>query len=164
MLKQYDAEFSDKQDITLSDLSEMKEKGLSTEMFLDFLGKKYGYLFHGSRNDIPFTEQIKSSKGGEVFVSSSSSIAILKALYRNNAKNLGYPLNLTENNSNLTLIIDGPQRDTIGERGYVYIISDTGSFEKDLSSNWQYSSKTDVTFLKRVQVEKNDFKYPVEIK
>lgn len=164
LLEQYDTEFSDKQNITPADLSEMKEKGISTEMFLDFLGKKYRYLFHGSRNDISLSEQIKSSEGGKVFASSSPAIAILKALYHNNAKNLGYPLNLAEDNSNLTLIVDGPQEDTIGEQGYVYIIPNTDAFEKDPDSNWQYSSKTGVTFLKRVQVGKDDFKYPVEIK
>lgn len=164
LLEQYDTEFSDKQDITLADLFEMKEKGISTEMLLDFLGNKYGYLFHGSRNDIPFSEQIESSEGGKVFASSSPAIAILKALYRNNAKNLGYPLNLAEGNSNLTLVVDEPKTDTIGERGYVYIIPSTDVFEKDSSSNWQYSSEIDVDFTKRVQVEKDDFKYPVEIR
>lgn len=163
-LEQYDTEFSDKQDITLTDLSEMKENGISIEMFLEFLRKKHGYLFHGSRNDIPFSGQIKPSEEGKVFASSNPAIAILKALYRNNAKNLCYPLNLAENNSNLILIVDGPQEDTIGEHGYVYIISDADAFEKDSDSNWQYSSKTGSTFSKRVQIEKDDFKYPVEIK
>ena len=164
LLEQYDAEFSDKQDITLTDLSEMKERGISTEMFLDFLGNKYDYLFHGSRNDIPFSEQIKSPEEGKIFTSSSPAIAILKSLYRNNAKNLGYPLNLAEDNSNLTLVVDGPQTDTVGERGYVYIIPNADAFEKDPDSNWQYSSKTGADFLKRVQVERDDFKYPVEIR
>lgn len=164
LLERYDAEFSDKQDISLEDLSEMKEKGISTEMLLDFLGSKYGYIFHGSRNDIPFSEQIESSNGGKVFASKSPAIAILKALYRNNAQNLGYPLNLAEDNSNLILIVDGPQADTVGERGYVYVIPNTDAFKKSPDSNWQYSSETGTKFLKRIQVEKNDFKYPMEIR
>jgi len=164
LLEQYDAKFVDKQDISLEDLTEMKEKGISTEMFLSFLEKRHDYLFHGSRNNIPFTENLRSSEEGKVFASSNPAIAILKAIYRNNAKNLGYPMNLAENNSNLTLVINEPQEDTVGEQGYVYIISNTDDFEKDPNSNWQYFSKNnEIPFVRKVQVEKSDFKYPVAI-
>jgi len=165
LLERYDMKFTDKQDITLTDLQEMKEKGVTTEMLLNFLEKKYNYLFHGSRNDIPFTEKLLSSEKGKIFASSNPAIAILKAIYLNNAKNLGYPLNLAEDNSNLTLVVNEPKEGTVGEQGYVYIVSDKDSFEEDSNSNWQYFSKEkEVSFVKKIQVEKDDFKYPVIIK
>lgn len=167
LLERYDARFTDEQDITFEDLAEMKKEGISTETFLNFLGKKYGYLFHGSRNDIPIAEQIRSSNRGVVFASNDPAISILKAIYLNNAKNLGYPLNIMEDKSNLKLVIDKPKEDTIGEQGYVYIIADKEGFEKDPNSNWQYSKKVregeGIDFIKRVQVERSDFVYPVEI-
>lgn len=166
LLEQYNITFLSKQDITLEDLVEMKKKGISTEMFLDFLGQKNNYLFHGSRNDIPFAEQI-TSPSGNIFATDEPAIAILKALYLNNAKNLGYPMHLAKDKSNMKLVIDTPKENTIGERGYIYIISNSKDFKKDPNSNWQYLKQTGdddgVSFVKKIQVEKSDFKYPVNI-
>ena len=167
ILEQYDIKFIDKQTVTIEDLHEMKKQGISTETFLSFFGKKYDYLFHGSRNDISFGEQIKS-KTGVIFASDKPAIAILKAIFLNNAKNLGYPLNLLEDNSNLILVIDEPQKDTMGEQGYVYIISNKEGFKKDSTSNWQYYKEIKggdgVSFIKKIEIEKSDLKYSVEIK
>ena len=168
LLEQFDIKFTDKQEITLSYSAEMKSKGISTEMFLNFIGKRYGYLFHGSRNEIPFGEKIISKSGrGTIFASSDSAIAILRAIYLNNAENLGYPMFLDRDNSNLILEIDKPQPDTIGEHGYVYVIPNGEGLEQDQKSNWQYSKKASdnvgISFIKKVEIDAKDFKYPVEI-
>jgi hypothetical protein len=167
LLERYNERFADKKDITLKDLSEMKESGISTEMFLEFLQEKYDYLFHGSRNEISFADGVKPLKDGVIFASDNPSVAILKAIYRNNAKNLGYPLNLMEDKSNMVLVIDEPREDTIGEKGYVYVISDKTGFKRDPNSNWQYlkenTAEENTPFVKRVEVERADFKYPVQV-
>jgi hypothetical protein len=166
-LEHFEKVFREKEDITLQDLAEMKQRGISTEKFLNYLHKKYGYLFHGSRSDISIGDKIKSLSRDVVFASSDPSIAILKAIYLNNADNLGYPMQITESKDNLVLEIEGPKSDTVGEKGFVYIISDTADFTPDPNSNWQYakndSNKGGVPFLKRIEIEKSDFVYPVTI-
>ncbi|MEK7463687.1 MAG: hypothetical protein AAB610_01000 [Patescibacteria group bacterium] len=159
--------FSDKEEITLEDLSKLKEQGITTENFLDYLSEKYNFLFHGSRNNLSFSEQITSQGRGVLFASSDPAIAILKAIYLNNAKNLSYPMNVIDNRSNLVLTIEGPEEDTIGDTGYVYLIENSEEFEKDANSNWQYSKKDQdgkgTKFVKKIQIEKSDFLYPVNI-
>jgi hypothetical protein len=161
LLEQFDAKFADKRTITRTDTREMKEKGITIEAFLSYVGKKHMYLFHGSRVDIPFTDTLHTN-GGKVIASSNPAIAIMKAIYLNNAKNLGYPLNLDNDNANLSLKIDGPQVDTVGEQGYVYI-TDAEGFIPDPNSNWQYSKEGSSPIIKRVEVDKNDFAYPVRV-
>ncbi len=161
LLEHFDAKFIDKQEITREDVAEMKDRGITVEKFLGFIGKNYGYLFHGSRMEIPFTDTLQTS-GGKVFASSNPAIAIMKAIYLNNAKNLGYPLHVDEDNANLALQIDGPQVNTIGELGYVYVVSAEG-FIPDPNSNWQYSRADSASFVKRVQIGRDDFKYPVRV-
>jgi hypothetical protein len=168
VLEHFEKLFREKEDITLQDLSKMKKLGISTEKFLTYLHKKHKILFHGSRAKISIGDKIKSISRDVVFASSDPAIAILKAIYLNNAGNLGYPMQITENRDNLALEIEGPKSDTIGEKGFVYIISDTADFESDPNSNWQFAKndteKIGVPFLKRIEVEKSDFNYPVKIK
>jgi hypothetical protein len=152
--------FLNKKEITIEDLKEMKESGISLESYLEYLKEKYNYLFHGSRNDISSEDGIK---GDVIFSSSNPAVAILKALYLNNAKNLGYPMNLERDNSNMVLTISEPRSDTIGNQGFVYVL-DSVSFDKDSSSNWQHTAKEqEVPFIQKIEVTADDFKYPVEI-
>lgn len=166
-LEYFDEFFKEKQHITLEDLSEMKKSGISTENFLAYLRQKYGYLFHGSRADMPTDSTIHSQSRDVIYASSDPVIAILKSIYLNNAENLGYPMTIDGSRDNLALEIKGPKPDTVGEKGYVYVISDTKSFEQDPESSWQYvqrdPDKTGVPYLKKVEIERDDFKYPVTI-
>jgi hypothetical protein len=91
-LQKYCKDFANMEHITLDDMARMKAEGISTEMFLNAIGETCCYLFHGSRNDIPFGEKIISKRRDVVFASSKPVIAILKAIYLNNAKNLGVPV------------------------------------------------------------------------
>jgi hypothetical protein len=164
-LQKYCKDFANMEHITLDDMARMKAEGISTEIFLNALGETHNYLFHGSRNDIPFGEKIISKRRDVVFASSKPVIAILKAIYLNNAKNLGYPLVLDNENKNLTLVITEAKEDTVGEKGYVYCVEDKTGFEKDPRSNWQFSKGIErdggVPFVRKIEVEKKDFDYPV---
>ncbi len=167
-LEYFDKIFEEKDDITLEDLSIMKEAGITTEQFLNYLREIKGVLFHGSRANIPLDSKINSGSREKVYASSDPAIAILKSIYLNNATNLGYPMFINDSRSNFILEIVDPKPDTEGNSGYVYVISDTQNFEADQGSNWQYSkqdpAKDGVSFLKKFEIERDDFKYPVVIK
>ena len=72
---------------------------------------------------------------------------------------------LDNENKNLTLVITEAKEDTVGEKGYVYCVEDKTGFEKDPRSNWQFSKGIErdggVPFVRKIEVEKKDFDYPV---
>jgi hypothetical protein len=156
----FEEQFKNKKELSLEDLKEMKESGITLENYLNYLHKTKGYLFHGSRTDIPLEEEIT---GDIVYASSKPEVAILKALYKNNAENLGYPMNIEPDGSNMRLVIDKPKEDTEGESGFIYVLEDS-DFEKDENSNWQHKSNRKVPCLQKIAVEPEDFNYPVEIR
>jgi hypothetical protein len=130
--------------------------------------RERGCLFHGSWIRIPYGHKLVSPVRGEVFASSDPAIAILKAVFRNNARNLGYPMFIEEDRNNLKLEILGPKSDTIVGHGYVYVIDDASGFVRDPNSNWQYSrrvaSQEGVSFSRRIAVTIADFPYLVEVR
>lgn len=73
-LEELEKKFADKREITLKDLKEMKERGITTEKFLNYLGAKYNYLFHGSRSKLSLDEKLKSSWWKEIFASDNPAI------------------------------------------------------------------------------------------
>ncbi len=65
--------------ISLGKLKELKEKGVSTEQFLDYLCQNHGFLLHGSIREIQGNKL--ESRYKKIFVSNKSAIAIMRSLY-----------------------------------------------------------------------------------
>jgi hypothetical protein len=148
--------------ITLEQLKELKEKGITTERFLDHLYQKYGLLMHGSIQEIK-DGQLKS-KNNKVFGSNKSAIAIMRSLFSNVGVNLSYPYFISEENP-LILQVRVPSgvEPIIRQNGFVYIVEGQG-FVNDPEGSWQYvKNEDDVKIKIVVETEKDDFKYPVKI-
>ncbi len=165
-MEEFEKKFSNEKEVSLNDLEQMKERGITTEEFLNFLAKKHGYLFHGSQSELAIEEKLVS-KEGKLYAADNPAIAILKSIYSNKGKglNLDYPYHISEENP-LKLKITGINPDTIGELGYVYVIDQKEGYVNDPPGSWQYEKKGMMEkqeFLQRYEIEKDDFKYPVEI-
>ncbi len=153
---------NDKKTITLEDLQELKEHGISTEKFLDYLCENRGLLLHGSINDIEGDKLISNQK--QIFASDMSAIAIMKSLYSNRNVNLDYPYSPNKENP-LVLKIHTPSNGKFVSKnnGFVYIVNHEG-FKNEPQGSWQYKQETnEVKFNMVVETEKDDFNYPVEI-
>ncbi len=75
--------------ISLDALRELKEKGITTEKFLDYLCQQHGVLLHGSIHEIS-GDKLKSSRN-KIFASNKAAIAIMKSMYSTVKGSLGYP-------------------------------------------------------------------------
>jgi len=148
--------------ISLEKLKELKDKGITTENFLQHLVNKQKKLLHGSAYQID--EEVRSSNG-KIFATNNSAIAILKSLYSNVGVNLVYPYFINDDNP-LILNIDSKKQveKAEKERGFVYVLDQKG-FENNPKGSWQFIKKeSSVKFKTIIEIEKNDFKYPVQIK
>jgi len=112
---------------------------LKKEELLDSLVKEYGCLLHGSRTNIAGGILLPSR--GNIYATDNAGIAILKAIYSNNGSNM---------NDN-----------TIGERGFVYILPSRKGFEKSTRNEWEFVSSKNSAFHSVIEVLRSDFKYPV---
>jgi len=74
LLFEYMEKFSDRNEISLEDLVEMKEKGVTTEDLLNFIGTKSNFLFHGSRVELSEDDKITSDKNKGDLVSFNCSL------------------------------------------------------------------------------------------
>jgi hypothetical protein len=149
--------------ISLENLQELKEKGVSTEQFLDYLCQNHGYLLHGSLSEIQGDKLV--SEVGEIFASNKSAIAILKSVYSNRGVDLKYPYRIRED-SPLDLKIEVPTdgQYITADRGYVYVVNSDG-FRNNPEGSWQFIKESkEVEFHTIVETEKDDFKYPVTIR
>lgn len=147
--------------ISLEQLHELKEKGITTENFLDYLCQKQGVLLHGSINEIG-GDRLKSG-WKKIFASNKSSIAIMRSLYSNINVNLEYPYFFDKDNPLVLKVHTPPSGKFISkENGYVYIVNSEG-FQNEPKGSWQFLKKVDeLEFGIIVEIEKADFKYPVE--
>lgn len=162
LLTDYDKKFADTTEISLQDLREMKEHDISVEEFLDFLIKKHGYLLHGSREKISAQKGLRANLH-KIYATDRAAIAIMRAIYSNRESMLEYPYTIDES-SPLELVIHNQNPHTIGEKGYIYVLPRTDDFINDPPKSWQYiKNGNDENFLKRIEVEKRDFKYSVKI-
>ncbi|MFH1326107.1 MAG: hypothetical protein ABIH48_01410 [Candidatus Falkowbacteria bacterium] len=147
--------------ISLEQLRELKEKGITTEDFLDYLCQKHPFLLHGSIHKIT-GDKLKSDIN-KIFASDKSAIAIMKSIYSNINVNLGYPYFFDKDNP-LVLKIHTPLSGKFisKETGFVYIVSSEG-FKNEPEGSWQFFKETnEVEFDMAVEIEKADFNYPVE--
>jgi|TARA_Y100000310_G_scaffold172499_1_gene172610 hypothetical protein len=147
--------------ISLKQLRELKEKGITTENFLDYLCQKQGVLLHGSINEIG-DDKLKSG-WKKIFASNKSAIAIMRSLYSNINVDLEYPYFFDKDNPLVLKVHTPPDGKFISkENGYVYIVNGEG-FQNEPKGSWQFLKKVDeVKFCMIVETEKADFKYPVE--
>src|SRR3989339_1931679 len=72
--KFFKADTNGVKNISLEQSKELKNSGITIEKFLNYLNRKYGYLFHGSRKNIPIDGEINSQKQ-EVYATSEGSVA-----------------------------------------------------------------------------------------
>jgi len=146
--------------ISLEKLQELKEKGITTEQFLDHVSSRCNYLFHGSQEDIDSL----TSNNGKIFASDTAAIAIMRSIYSNRGVNLKYPY-VIDSEHPLVLEIEPLEGDEVSsnERGFVYCIHSDG-FKNEPEGSWQYVKEDDgVEIAISVETEKEDFVYPVEI-
>lgn len=152
--------------ITLEQLRELKEKGITTENFLDYLCQKYGLLLHGSIHEINGNKLKANLK--KIFAANKSAIAIMKSLYSNKTENqsinLEYPYSINADNPLILKIHTTPNGKFIHkENGYIYIVNGEG-FKNEPEGSWQFIKEADeVEFNIVVETEDNDFEYPVEL-
>jgi hypothetical protein len=148
--------------ISLDNLKELKEEGITTEHFLDYLCQNHGFLLHGSIHEIQ-DDKLKSHYK-KIFVANKSAIAIMRSIYSNIDVNLGYPYFIRED-SPLELEIHTPPdgKFVSVEKGFIYIVDSTG-FRNDPAGSWQFVKEDEeVGFHTVVETEKDDFKYPVKV-
>jgi hypothetical protein len=121
---------------------------------LNELVKQRRVLLHGSRVDIK--ESFLRSNGGVLFATDSGRVAILKAIVSN--QGLVYPgINFMWNeidNPDFRVRVYGAHSDTIGRRGFVYVVPPILRFEqrrgtREFLNNYnaivQYSQKIPVS-------------------
>ena len=148
----------------ISDLvKELNRLGHTKEYILDSLVRNHEVLLHGSRVDIQ-DKHIRPNQKGEVFTTNLACIAILKAIFSNivlkRPEGLEYSYFIPENP--LILKIHGIQNDTIGNKGFVYIITDKSGFENTRPGSWEFVKYNEnIPFSYRLEIERKDFNYPV---
>ncbi len=160
--KFFDVEERSIKKVSLDNLRELKEKGISTEQFLDYLCRNHGFLLHGSIKEIK--DDVLKSGQKKIFASNKSAIAIMRSLYSNQDVNLGYPYFINEENPlelEIHTLPDGKFIST--DRGFIYIVN-TDGFKNSPEGSWQFiNEKDEIEFRFIVEIEKNDFTYPVKI-
>lgn len=157
--------------IHIEDRSTIGIANTSIEEVLDSIVRIESMLFHGTDQIIPCGTPLRLSPGRERngicrdmegFATDLPAIAILKALFSNKGKgvNLRYPM-VVSAESPLKLTIVGWRIDVERSRGYVHLIGPRDRFERE-GNTWQWvTSQVNVKFAGCVEVEKSDFRYPV---
>ena len=145
---------------------ELNRLGHTKEYILDSLVRNHEVLLHGSRVDIQ-GNHLRPNQKDEIFATNLGCIAILKAIFSNiglkRPKGLGYSYYVPD--EPLILKIHGIQKNTIGNKGFVYIITDKSGFHNTRQrgrETWEYVKyHEDVSFSFRLEIERKDFTYPV---
>lgn len=148
--------------VSLEDLKELKEAGIATEDFLDFLCQKHGVLLHGSIHEIS-GNKLKSPRRRIIFATNKAAIAILRSLYSNIGVNLEYSYFINEQNPLVLKVHTPPNGKYIkANKGFVYVLNKI-RFKNDPEGSWQFINRTnEVEFWAVVETEDADFRYPVE--
>ncbi len=147
--------------ISLEELRELKEIGITTERFLDHLCQNHGVLLHGSIHEVP-DDKLRSRRN-KIFASNKSAIAIMRSLYSNLNVNLEYPYFIDEENPLVLEVHTQPDKNFIKvERGFVYVVDSSG-FKNIPEGSWQFIGETtEIKFTAVVETESDDFDYPVK--
>jgi hypothetical protein len=160
--KFFTSDDEDTKKISIEQLRKLKENGITTEKFLDYICKSNGLLLHGSIHEIA-DDKLRSSQG-KIFASNKSAIAIMRSVYSNERVNLEYSYFISDKNPLSLSIHTAPNGEFVSkEKGFIYIISNDG-FKNEPEGSWQFINKTDEIKIKMIiETEKSDFEYPVEI-
>lgn len=149
--------------VTSEDLAQLRSADYSVEDLFNYLTLHYQSLLHGSRNEI-LEGHLRPNSQGEVFCSDLASIAIMRAIISNRGLSypgLEYPY-FMDNEHPLEVKIHGMQKDTIGEKGFVYTIPTRAGFVNKPEGSWQYVKHGENAKISaKVEVLKSDFTYPV---
>ena len=148
--------------ITLEDLRELKDLGITTEQFLEYFCQTSNALLHGSIFEI--TEGPLVSRRGKIYATDTPAVAIMRSLYSNECVNLFYPLKISQNTPfHLKIHTPADGKYIKKEIGFVYIITEVG-FENNPEGSWQFiKNSTAVPFDFIVETTLEDFTYPVEV-
>lgn len=149
--------------ISGNDLSQLKSAGYSVEDLFEYLSQQYQSLFHGSRTDITDTH-LKQTGVGKIYGSNLAGIALMRAIISNRglkSPGLQYPYFIDDNHP-LEIKIHGINDDTIGTKGFVYVLNQRDLFKNNPLGSWQYEIEgQNVAIAAKVAVESTDFRYPI---
>jgi len=163
----YEKNINNKQEkikkISLNQLQELKEKWITTELFLDYLYQKHGILLHGSTDEIEWNTL--KSRNNKIFATDKASVAILKSIYSNKGVNLEYPDQIDEKNPLYLKIHTQKNWDLISnEQWNICLIKNNNWFKKNPNRSWEYiKDQQETEFSIIIETEKSDFKYPVQV-
>ena len=150
--------------ITAIDLADLKSTGYSAADLLNYIANRHNLLLHGSRENI--SEYLKPNQENNILASCSANAAIMKAIISNRGlrgPGLEYPYFIDDENP-FIVKISGMNKDTINERGFVYVIAgkDRRRFENEPKGSWQYIKKdSPVPFVAKIEVLRDDLIMPV---
>lgn len=146
--------------IDSSTLFVLKSRGFTLEDLLNRVTDELKFLLHGSRVDIS-EGFLRPNASGKIYTTDTASVAIMKAIISN--RGLRYPGLyydfLLDRKSPLEVEIYGMHENTIGERGFVYVIEDKEGFENEPKGSWQYvkEGRSAVPYVAKIEVLKEDF-------
>jgi hypothetical protein len=146
--------------VSEEDISQLRSTGYSVEDLLDHLSEHYQSLLHGSRTE--FNNHLKPNIQGRVFSTDSAAIALLKAIISNELPppGLKYPYFIDKKHP-LEVKIHGINDETIGDKGFVYVLNQREGFENDPKGSWQYVKRGEAPIAARIVVKRSDFTYPI---
>lgn len=148
--------------VSRKDLEALLGQGLSVESFIDCLALNFGFFLHGSTEIIGLDQLLRTNENGKLFLTNCAAVSILKAIFSNRGANLQYPMRIDER-SPMRLKVGGTSiSNAYVGNGHVYVVRPPADLRNDPKGSWQYVSSEDVPFIFRVEIEKQDFLYPVE--
>lgn len=149
--------------VTVENLSQLKSAGYIIENLFQHLCDKYDLLLHGSRTDISDTH-LKPNPAGKSFGANIAAIAIMRAIISNRGltgNGLEYPYFIDKNHP-LEVKIHGINDETIGEKGFIYVLNQKDKFENEPKGSWQYVCRNGfVPISAKVEVIRSDFTHPI---
>lgn len=148
--------------ISLENLRELKEKEVTTEDFLNFLGQRDNILLHGSISQIDGDKL--EQRVNSVFATDNPAVAIMRSVFSNRNANLEYPYFIDDDHPFSLTIHTKPDGEFLStKKGYVYIVGRSGFINKPISS-WQFISEDkEVKILGMIETERADFNYPTQV-
>jgi hypothetical protein len=149
--------------VTTKDLTELKSQSHTVEELLQQLCTKNNTLLHGSRTDIT-DDYLQANSRGDIYSANFPAIALMRGILSNRGltgKGLEYPYVINEKNP-LIVKINGMHEQTIGEKGFVYLLNNTEGFRNYPQGSWQYILNTEYAPISaKIEIEKSDFTYPI---
>jgi len=147
--------------ISLEQMRGLKEKGINTELFLDYLCQKHNLLLHGSTHKL-LGEELIPNREGKIFASNKAVVSIMKSLYFKKDASLEYPY-FIDADFYLKIHVPSGRKFAAKKKGYIYVLDSQG-FKNEPNGSWQFiveNSKVKVKVI--IETERDDFQYIPEI-